>query len=219
MEDILSYDFPKERARIIEGWIKVAEYLKLRRDHNDCVAVYSALKHYIITGLKLTIKEIKTKYKNLFKDISEYCTFQGNYKHLREEINICINCKEFYLPYLGMLLRDISFFEANYEYLINGNLINIEKMEKVQNTIDKFFIFKTIPDLFNKNNEFPHELHFFDKLEKVKGEDELDIIANKLEPKFILDDIQRKKKRPTYIDKKYFTNISNNEKVKKKKKV
>ena len=219
MEDILSYDFPKERARIIEGWIKVAEYLKLRRDHNDCVAVYSALKHYIITGLKLTIKEIKTKYKNLFKDISEYCTFQGNYKHLREEINICINCKEFYLPYLGMLLRDISFFEANYEYLINGNLINIEKMEKVQNTIDKFFIFKTIPDLFNKNNEFPHELHFFDKLEKVKGEDELDIIANKLEPKFILDDIQRKKKRPTYIDKKYFRNISNNEKVKKKKKV
>ena len=113
-----------------------------------------------------------------------------------------------------MLLRDISFFEANYEYLINGNLINIEKIEKVQNTLDIFFAFKNIPDIYNKNNEYPQELYFFNNLDLIK-EDDLDILANKLEPKFILGDIQRKIKRLTNIDKIYFLNKSNNKNQKK----
>ena len=209
MEEILSYDFPKDRAKIIEAWVKVAEYLKYRKDHNDCVAIYSALKHYIITGMKLTMKELKSKTKHLFKEISEFCTFEGNYKNLREDIINCINSNIFFIPYLGMLLRDISYYEANYEYLINGNLINIEKMDKVQNTIDNFFSFKNIPDIYNKNNEYPHELYFFNNLDLIK-EDDLDILANKLEPKFILRDMQRKMKRLTNIDKTYFSNKSFN---------
>ena len=205
MEDILSYDFPKERAKIIEAWVKVAEYLKLRKDHNDCVAIYSALKHYIITGLNLTMKELKTKTKNIFKDISEFCSFEGNYKNLREDIIYCLDNNNFYIPYLGMLLRDISFFEANYEYLINGNLINIEKIEKVQMAIDHFFSFKTIPDNFNEKNEYPKELNFFNYLELIK-EDDLEILANKLEPKFILNDFPNKNKRPTNVDKLFYIN-------------
>ena len=203
MEDILSYDFPKLRAKIYEAWVRVAEYLKFRKDHNDCVAIYSALKHYIISGLKLTMKEVKTRTKNLFKEISEYCTFEGNYKNLREEIVNCLNFNEFYIPYLGMLLRDISYYEANYEYIIDGNLINLEKMEKLQNTINNFFSFKNITDIYKKNYEFPDELSCFNNLEIIT-EDELDILANKLEPKFILGDIQRKGKRLTKNDKKHF---------------
>ena len=209
MKYIKLFFFPKDRAKIIEAWVKVAEYLKYRKDHNDCVAIYSALKHYIITGMKLTMKELKSKTKHLFKEISEFCTFEGNYKNLREDIINCINSNIFFIPYLGMLLRDISYYEANYEYLINGNLINIEKMDKVQNTIDNFFSFKNIPDIYNKNNEYPHELYFFNNLDLIK-EDDLDILANKLEPKFILRDMQRKMKRLTNIDKTYFSNKSFN---------
>ena len=154
-----------------------------------------------ISGLKLTMKEVKTRTKNLFKEISEYCTFEGNYKNLREEIVNCLNFNEFYIPYLGMLLRDISYYEANYEYLIDGNLINFEKIEKLQMTINNFFSFKNITDIYNKNYKLPDELSFFDNLEIIT-EDELDILANKLEPKFILGDIQRKRKRLTKNDKK-----------------
>ena len=206
IEDILSYDLPKERAKIVEAWIKVADYLKIRKDHNDCVAIYSALNNYIITGLNLTMKEIKKNKttKNLLKEISEFCSFEGNYKNLRIDMINCLDCNEFYIPYLGILLRDISFYEANYEYLINGNLLNVEKFEKIQNTIDNFFAFKNITDNFNKNNEYPQELDFFNNLEIIK-EDDLDILANKLEPKFILKDSQQKEKRLTNIDKIYFS--------------
>ena len=49
IEDILSYDFAKDRAKIVEKWIKIAEYCKERKDYNDCVAINSALNNYIIT--------------------------------------------------------------------------------------------------------------------------------------------------------------------------
>ena len=216
IEEILSYDFPKDRAKIYEGWVRVAEYLKFRKDHNDCFAIYSALNNFIITGLKQTMKEIKAKTKAIFKEISEYCNFVGNYKNLREDIIYCLNNCEFYIPYLGMLLRDISFLESNFQYLLNGKLINIEKIEKVQITFNTFFAYKHFNDSFNKNNEYPKKLEFFDDLELLK-EDNLDILANKLEPKFILTDTPRKKKRLTNIDRKYFLNNNSNVKNKKDK--
>ena len=203
MEDILSYDFPKSRAKIIEAWLRVAEYLKFRNDHNDCVAIYSAIHHYIISGLKLTMKELKSKnVKALFKDISEYCSFEGNYKVLRENLINCLENNEYYLPYLGMLLRDISFFEANFEY-VDDDLINFEKIEKIQTTIDNFFQFRNIEDIDNKNSSFLEELSFFNQLELIK-EDDLEILANKIEPKFLLGDIPRRRKRLTQIDRKFF---------------
>ena len=204
MEDILSYDYPKIRAKVIYYWLRVAEYLKQRKDHNDCFAIYSALHHYIITGLQQTKKEMKSKVKVLQNKIRDYCTFDGNYKNFREEMHICSKNEEFFLPYLGLLLRDISFFEANYDYIMDDGLINVEKIEKVQTIIDEFFSFKNMKDNGNEGKvTYPQELNFFKNLESIK-EDDLEILANKLEPKFILKDFPQKGKRITNLDKKFF---------------
>ena len=204
MEDILSYDYPKIRAKVIYYWLRVAEYLKQRKDHNDCFAIYSALHHYIITGLQQTKKEMKSKVKVLQNKIRDYCTFDGNYKNFREEMHICSKNEEFFLPYLGLLLRDISFFEANYDYIMDDGLINVEKIEKVQTIIDEFFSFKNMKDGYNDGKvTYPQELNFFKNLEIIK-EDDLEILANKLEPKFILKDFPQKGKRITNLDKKFF---------------
>ena len=58
IQDILSYDFAKDRAKIVEKWIKIADYCKSRKDYNDCIAINSALNNYIITGLNKTQNEI-----------------------------------------------------------------------------------------------------------------------------------------------------------------
>ena len=90
MQDILSYDFPQIRAKVIYRWLKVAQYLKQRKDHNDCFAIFTALNHYTITGLKKTRKEMQLKATSLEKKIKEYCSFEGNYKNFREEIHNCV---------------------------------------------------------------------------------------------------------------------------------
>ena len=114
VEDILSYDLPKVRAEVIYSWLKVADYLRQRKDHNDCLAIYSAINHYTITGLDLTKKEMKSKVKLLFYNIGDYCKIDANYKIFREEIHNCAKNKEFFLPFLGLLLKDIYFFNENY---------------------------------------------------------------------------------------------------------
>ena len=84
-------------------------------------------------------------------------------------------------------------------------MINFEKIENVQNSLDLFFKCK------NSDNKVDdkqiEELKFFEFLED-KTEEELEKIANQLEPVFKIRNIQQRDKRITEIDKKYFINES-----------
>ena len=115
--------------------------------------------------------------------------------HLKQE--------DYYIPYLGMLLRDLAFNEESSKYIINGVLINLEKIEKVQKIIDKFFRFKTLAK--KEIDKIPTQLKFFENLENIK-EEKLEKIINNIEPNF--NYCQKKFKRPTYIDTKYFSYIN-----------
>ena len=202
IEDILSYDLSKIRAEIISEWLNVAKYCKSINDYSDCIAIYSALNHYLINGLTQTWKELKSSAKNIFKTLSHFCSCEANYKYLRENMNKLDN-QEFYIPYLGMLMKDISFNEESMKYLINGNLINFEKLETVRKLIDDFFRYKNIMNNNKTNVNSPKELNFFEHLQDIE-EQYLENIAYALEPKFTLDLVPRKEKRYTEIDRKFF---------------
>ena len=200
MQNILSYDFAKDRAKIIEKWIQIAEYCKERKDYNDCLAINLSLNSYIITGLNKTMNDIGKDKKELMKNINRFCRYQGNYKKLREDM-AKLEYNDFYIPYLGIVLKDISFFEENSKYIINDVLINFEKLENVQLSISSFFHFQNTKDKINPI--IPEELNFFDNLEDLK-ETDLEDLANKLEPEFKLYANKKREKRLTNIDKTYF---------------
>ena len=204
IQDILSYDFAKDRAKIYEKWVKIANYCKERKDYNDCIAINSALNNYIITGLNKTLNELNRETKEIMKSLGKFCRYQGNYKMLREDMaNLPYN--SFYIPYLGMILKDIAFFEENSKYIINDVLINFEKLENVQLAVSQFFNFQNGKDPIN--SIIPDELWFFENLEDLK-ESDLDELANKLEPEFKLYANKKKEKRKTNIDKMYFTDLN-----------
>ena len=198
--DILSYDNSKDRAKMIEKWAKIAEYCKKINNFNDLFAINSALNNYIITGLQLTLKEINRKTLSLLKELNKFCDCIGNYKTVRDYIS---NLKpdEYYLPYLGILLRDLAFYEENSKYIINGVLINLEKIEKIQNIMHRFFKFRYLEKI--ELGKIPKQLNFFEYLDNIQ-EEKLERIANNIEP--IFNYSQKKVKRLTYIDKKFFLN-------------
>ena len=199
IEDILSYNLPKERAKIYERWVAIADYCKTNKDYNDLIAIFSALNNYIITGLNLTLKEVKSKTNSLFRQISDFCTVEGNYKKIREDMNNCDNANIIFIPYLGMLMRDINFFEESSKYINEYGCFNMEKIENIHCIIEKYFRFKIIPEKSSKNPD----LKFFEDLEDIT-EEKLEEIANKIEPDFTIEEIQRPGKRLTSIDEKYF---------------
>ena len=200
IEDILSYDFAKHRAKIMDRWILIAEYCKERKDYNDCVAIFSALNNYIIAGLKKTNDEMKSKAS--FKQLKKFCRYQGNYKKIREDMK-SLSINDFYVPYLGMILKDLAFYEENSKYIENEVLINMEKLENVQIAVTDFFNCKNTVD--KVKIPIPEELDFFDHLEEIK-ESKMEELANDLEPEFKIKEYANKKKekRLTNIDKKYF---------------
>ncbi len=116
-----------------------------------------------------------------------------------------LSSTDFYVPYLGMILKDLAFYEENSKYIVNDSLINFEKLENVQIAVSEFFNFKNIID--KENPSIPEELNFFDKLEDLKEAD-LEKLANNLEPEFKLYTNKKKEKRPTNIDKKFFADTT-----------
>ena len=200
IEDILAYDLPQTRAKIIEKWANVADYCRRRKDYNDIFAINSALNHFLITNLKLTWKEIGNKSMKLIKDINNFCSFEGNYRNIREDMKL-LTRNDFYTPYLGLLLKDLNFFEENYRYLDNGNLICFDKINGVQSAIDKFFHFQKTAD--KKVTMLSDDLSFFENLD-IQNESNLEQLAEKLEPHFTLYLNPKSEKRITDIDKKYF---------------
>ena len=198
MEDILSYNTAKDRAKIYEKWVLIADYCKTNKDYNDLIAIFSAFNHYIITGLKLTLKEVKTKTNSILNKIKHFCTVEGNYKNIRVDMDNCDKTGEIFIPYLGMLLRDINFFEEKSKYLNEKGYINFNKIEKINEMFKLYFKFKNKED--NKNNNIP-ELEFFNDLEDIT-EEYLEITADNLKSGFKSE--TSKKKRLTNIDEKYF---------------
>ena len=200
IEDILSYNKPKERAKIYEKWVLIADYCRENKDYNDLIAIFSAFNHYVITGLKLTLKEVKSKTNIILNKLRHFCAVEGNYKKIREDMDNCNKNGVIFIPYLGMLLRDINFFEEKSKYINENGSINFEKIEKISEMFELYFKFKNKSD---DKTKIP-ELDFFKDLNDIT-EEELECIADDLEPEFKFKVKHIKRKRLTKIDEKYFS--------------
>ena len=202
IEDILSYSTPKLRARSYERWVQICDYCKSNKNYNDCIAIFSALNNYIITGLNLTLKEIKYKTKGIFEQIKIFCSVEGNYKNIRNDMNLCEQRGENFIPYLGMLLRDINFLEESNKYINERGCVNMDKIEKINSLLEKYFKYKKDEKKkLDDNKKVIKELSFFQDLE-ILSEEELENIASNVEPEYKFD--KNEVKRLTNIDKKYF---------------
>ena len=207
IEDIASYDHPKDRAKILDKWARIADYCRSKRDYNDCFAINTAINSFYIKFLKKTHKKLNTKHIKNINIIKDFCNISGNYKNAREEINKLNSQNEYYYPFLGMILRDINFYEESSKYLIDGELINFEKIENIQNILENNFYFKYLDN--TKIQSYKKELFFFEKLEKY-SEDYLESIVDEIEPKFTRNNGKKKFKKLTKIDKKYLLSAYKN---------
>ena len=174
--------------------------------YDDLISIFSVFNHYIITGLKLTLKEVKTKANSTLNKIKNFCQVDGNYKKIRLDMDNCNRNGEVFIPYLGMLLRDLNFFEEKSKYINDKGYINFEKIEKIDGLFQSYFKFKYCKD--ENKNSIP-ELEFFNDLEDIT-EEQLDERANEIEPNTPnckIEDKEKEKKNKkelTNIDKKYF---------------
>lgn len=195
IEDILSYDRKRKRAEAIEKWIKVAIKCKEFHNYNDCMIITTSFCNYLIKNLKLTWLRVNQVSKKQLESLKKFCNCQQNYINMKLEINDCINNNRPYIPYLGLLLKEITSYEEKMQYIKDNTLINFKKIEIVANCLRRFFQFKRY--IYNMR---PQEGLEILKCLAPKTEDELENIPAQLEPKFTLTKRKSKTKRLTKTD-------------------
>jgi hypothetical protein len=192
IEDIFSYDDKKTRSQAMKKWIDVAIKLQELHNYNDLVMINTCFVNYTLNKLKLTLKKLSNKYKTIIKEMNAFCSSKECYLNIRKLI---YNSKGIpYIPYLGIILKEIINIEE-MKYIVGENNINFSKMIKLYNVINKFNEFKRFKFSFGKSKE----LDILRNL-KPKTENELDEMANLIEPKLKIFAKRGNKKRLTNTD-------------------
>ena len=139
-EEILAYDSSRMRALIVEKFIRIGSELKEINNYNDCLTIVVALNSLQIKSLNKTWRKVSFESMKHWKDLNTLCSFERNYGALREEVDK--NKNKACIPYLGIFLKELAFIDEGHKYIMNKNLINVEKIKKVSKIIDTLLSFK-----------------------------------------------------------------------------
>ena len=192
IEDICSYDHTSERVDVIEKWIRVAFVCLEYKNFNDLIMLNTLFCHYLLKKkLKKTWTKLSKKTLNYLEKMNKICSGQQCYKKIRNEI---FKCKGPYVPYIGILLKELTYIEEK-NYILDNNNVNIKKLTELNRTISKFFEFKRYKYSFDKQKN----LEILSN-PNPRTSEEIEGIIKNLEPKLLIHAKKGDKKRLTQTD-------------------
>ena len=198
IEDICSYETNKARAKLITKWANIAKRCRDLHNYNDLLIINQCFNHNLLKKMVSTWKKIPKSTLELISDLNKFCTNQQCYINIRKEI---VGCKHIaYIPYLGILLKELVDIENKYKYAEKFgeyNCINCVKLQKMYYIVNKFFEFKNYTFTFTQINE----LNILSQI-NPKNSDEIDemitdIEKNKFNIKQLLQSSNKKKQTKT----------------------
>ena len=198
IEDICSYETNKARAKLITKWANIAKRCRDLHNYNDLLIINQCFNHNLLKKMVSTWKKIPKSTLELISDLNKFCTNQQCYINIRREI---VGCKHIaYIPYLGILLKELVDIENKYKYAEKFgeyNCINCVKLQKMYFIVNKFFEFKNYTFTFTQINE----LNILSQI-NPKNSDEIDemitdIEKNKFNIKQLLQSSNKKKQTKT----------------------
>ena len=203
IEDISSYETNKARAKLITKWVNIAKRCKELHNYNDLLIINQCFNHYLLKKMVSAWKKLPKSTLVLIADLNKFCSNQQCYINIRREI---IGCKhKAYIPYLGILLKEIVDIENKYKYLEkfgDYNCINCIKLQKIYYVVNKFFEFKNYTFTFTQIND----LNILNQLNpRTKEEIEFMINNNEKNKSTFKEFIQTgNKKKPTKSDELFY---------------
>lgn len=174
VEEILSYDHKKTRSKVIFKFLKIAKECQKINNFNDSNNIFMTLK-LLVFPLKKTMELV---HKNseadcIYNELDSLFSLDKNYANLRKEIK-CVS-KKACIPFLPLILNDLSKQEEKPNYIKENDLINVDKINKVGQILEEILEFQ--------NNHYDYvpllKLSFLSD-PKPKKQETLDKIAKHL---------------------------------------
>ena len=112
------------RARIICRLLDVASAARSLENYSALMAVLSALESAPISRLAFTWELLPDEYVDKMKDLKMTMSMASNYTNYRRALKAAsAPC----IPYLGVMLQDLTFIDDGNGDKIDGKLINVDK--------------------------------------------------------------------------------------------
>jgi len=173
--NVLSSDVQnkKNRAKVLERWIKIAENLRTLKNFQTLFAVLEALNSTHVIRLSQTIAELPPRCKEVMNDFQAIVAKDNNYANYREMLKYSATpC----IPFLDVMLSDILTTEDQNPDIISG-LINFHKRQLLYRSITAVQGYQQIP----YNLQPVHQIAVFLYNFVEKSEEELKDLSYKCE--------------------------------------
>lgn len=116
----------KERARMMERFIRIAHACMELRNYSSMMAIYAALNSAPVMRLKLTRSAMPRAAQQLEQEIGAFISHESNYKVYREA---CTKSRQPTVPYLGVFLADLTFIDEGNRKRINGRINFTQRLQ------------------------------------------------------------------------------------------
>ncbi|KAJ3174489.1 hypothetical protein HDU87_007182 [Geranomyces variabilis] len=125
---ICSYEERQKRTEALEMFIKIATKSLESGNFNTAMAILSGLNTTPVSRLKKSFAHLPSRATTAYEELETALSYRSNYKNYRE---LEEETRPPLLPFMGLLIKDLTFLnDGNQKTLANG-LINFEKMREV----------------------------------------------------------------------------------------
>ncbi|EGC29568.1 hypothetical protein DICPUDRAFT_90436 [Dictyostelium purpureum] len=128
---ILWQETIEERAKVFEKFIIIAKHLRDMNNFNTLLAIFTGLNTAPILRLKKTFAMLSPNSLAIYNSLEKLMNSSGSYKNYRS-----VPKNPPFLPYLPVILSDLTFMEDGNPDKING-LINFQKRELICRVISE----------------------------------------------------------------------------------
>eukprot|EP01117_Protostelium_nocturnum_P020361 TRINITY_DN9115_c0_g1_i1.p1 TRINITY_DN9115_c0_g1~~TRINITY_DN9115_c0_g1_i1.p1 ORF type:complete len:888 (+),score=257.33 TRINITY_DN9115_c0_g1_i1:122-2785(+) len=153
-------DNPTVRAKVMTKMIKIGKCLLKLNNFNTMFGIVAGLTMNPIFRLKNTFSRVPDKHKQAFQEIQDVMNPQSSYRNHRARV---ATSKRPLLPYLGILLTDLTMIEAGTRDYTADGLINFRKRESLSQAIyettsfiDIKYQFQKVEPIYTLLRELPH---------------------------------------------------------------
>ncbi|XP_059151465.1 rap guanine nucleotide exchange factor 1-like isoform X2 [Physella acuta] len=169
---ILTQDDPKEREKYLMKFIKIMRHLRKLHNFNSYLAILSALDSAPVARLEWQKQNIEA--------LQEFCQLIDSSSSFRAYRQALAETEPPCIPYLGLILQDLTFVNiGNPDKLPDGS-INFAKHWQQFNILDSMRRFRTSNYTMKRNEKIMNTLNNF---EDYLNEDVLWQISQKIKPR------------------------------------
>ncbi|KAL6063875.1 Ral guanine nucleotide dissociation stimulator-like 3a [Balamuthia mandrillaris] len=177
--EIVSQDNLYNRKMALERFIQVAQACYEMNNFNSTMEMMAGLSMGPVSRLKKTWAAISRSSLETFKMLEDEMKPMKNYYNYRKKVQLLTAAKVPLLPYVGLLLKDLTFIDENPDKA-DGGLINFEKVDLLGTIMMKIEYFQQ--QTFSLIEVEEPILNFLNNLH-VQNEDDLYQLSLKQEPR------------------------------------